>query len=243
MGRVRIAAAVPVASVLVAVAIVATLLAVPDTTVPPAGASPRNAVIAAAGELTAALQVRPEELADPPAGEPGTSADPTGRPPGSPRRTEQAGDAGRGRGGDSAAYSPPPPSPPAGEAGDRQQIVAALRQLLTALEVRPEELADPPAGEPGGATDADDTITIADFAFGPELTVQPGATVRVVNTDSASHNVTAADGAFATETLASGASATFTAPATPGRYAFRCTLHPEMSGALVVADRQPGAGR
>ena len=72
--------------------------------------------------------------------------------------------------------------------------------------------------------------------------MQPGATVRVVNTDTASHNVTAADGAFATETLASGASATFTAPATPGRYAFRCTLHPEMSGALVVAGRQPGAG-
>ena len=114
-----------------------------------------------------------------------------------------------------------------------------MRQLLTALGVRPEELQQP--AESGNA-ESTGTITIAGFAFGAELTVRPGSTVRVVNMDAAAHNVTAADGGFATQTLAQGGSATFTAPAAPGRYAFRCTLHPEMTGTLVVAGA-PAADR
>jgi hypothetical protein len=70
----------------------------------------------------------------------------------------------------------------------------------------------------------------------------------VVNIDTAAHNVSAVAGGFETRTLAQGASATFTAPATPGRYAFRCTVHPEMTGTLVVAgapaaDDRPAGSR
>ncbi len=78
------------------------------------------------------------------------------------------------------------------------------------------------------------TITIKGFAFGQPLTVAPGATVEVVNSDAAPHNVTAADGSFETPDLAQDETATFTAPTEPGTYEFTCTLHPEMTGTLVV---------
>jgi plastocyanin len=95
--------------------------------------------------------------------------------------------------------------------------------------------AESAAGDPGGKA----TITITGFAFGQPLTVAPGATVEVVNTDAAPHNVTAADGSFETPDLNQDDTATFTAPTEPGRYEFTCTLHPEMTGTLVV---EGGAG-
>jgi plastocyanin len=87
------------------------------------------------------------------------------------------------------------------------------------------------------------TITIKGFAFGQPLTVAPGATVEVVNTDAAPHNVTAADGSFKTSNLNQDEKATFTAPTAPGRYEFTCTLHPEMTGTLIVEANGGGQGR
>jgi plastocyanin len=87
------------------------------------------------------------------------------------------------------------------------------------------------------------TITIKGFAFGQPLTVAPGATVEVVNTDAAPHNVTAADGGFKTSNLNQDETATFTAPNTPGRYEFSCTLHPEMTGTLIVEGNGGESGR
>ena len=89
----------------------------------------------------------------------------------------------------------------------------------------------------GGSAGA--TITIAGFAFGQAMTVEPGATVEVVNSDAAPHNLTASDGSFETPDLKQDEKATFTAPTTPGRYEFTCTLHPEMTGTLIVE----GAGK
>jgi plastocyanin len=60
--------------------------------------------------------------------------------------------------------------------------------------------------------------------------------VKVVNADTVPHNLTADDGGFATGDLEPNGTATFTAPGEPGRYAFNCTLHRGMSGALVVAN-------
>lgn len=78
------------------------------------------------------------------------------------------------------------------------------------------------------------TITISDMQFGPPLTVAPGATVTVVNSDSAEHTVTADSGnAFDVDVDGKGTT-TFTAPTTPGTYAFHCTYHPRMHGQLIV---------
>lgn len=86
----------------------------------------------------------------------------------------------------------------------------------------------------GPAAQAQGVIAIANFGFGTDLVVRPGSTVTVANSDLAPHNVTADNGAFRTPDLARGATATFTAPSSPGRYEYGCTLHPQMRGVLVV---------
>jgi plastocyanin len=152
-----------------------------------------------------------------------------------------------------------PPDDNAAAGADRADVIDAMNGLLDALGISAEELAggadcgngdnggeaqsgsddaggtdcgksDPAAADPGGSA----TITISGFAFGQPLTVAPRATVEVVNTDAAPHNVTAADGSFDTPDLARDETATFTAPNKPGRYEFTCTLHPEMTGTLIV---------
>lgn len=84
------------------------------------------------------------------------------------------------------------------------------------------------------ATTTGPTITISDRRFGAPLTVTPGATVTVVNSDGAEHTVTAdSAGAFNAEVSGNGTT-TFTAPTRPGTYAFHCTYHPMMHGQLIV---------
>jgi plastocyanin len=84
------------------------------------------------------------------------------------------------------------------------------------------------------ATAAGPKITISDMQFGPPLTVTPGATVTVINSDGPEHSVTADSGnAFNVDVDGKG-TATFTAPTQPGTYAYHCTYHPMMHGQLIV---------
>ncbi|MGW7443925.1 cupredoxin domain-containing protein [Kitasatospora sp. NPDC054795] len=79
-------------------------------------------------------------------------------------------------------------------------------------------------------------VTIRDFSFEPDnFTVTPGAVVTVTNTGTTTHTLTAQDGAFDTGPIASGATATLTAPSQPGAYSYLCTLHHFMRGILTVA--------
>ena len=93
------------------------------------------------------------------------------------------------------------------------------------------------AAEDGAAPPAASAaaITIADFAFGGDLVVQPGQTVQVDNVDGAPHTLTSTDGAFDTGTIGGGGSGSFVAPSAPGTYSFFCALHPSMTGTLTVA--------
>jgi plastocyanin len=85
----------------------------------------------------------------------------------------------------------------------------------------------------GGATRS--TIDIKNFAFAPDvITVTPGATVSVTNEDSVTHTLTSTAGKFDTGDVASGHTARFTAPTTPGTYPYRCNIHQYMTGMLVV---------
>lgn len=94
-----------------------------------------------------------------------------------------------------------------------------------------------PASSAPGASSAPTTaavVTIKDFAFTVPATVAAGATVQVKNDDGEAHTVTAdSGGAFDTKVDGKG-TASFTAPATPGRYPFHCTYHGNMHGVLVV---------
>ena len=78
------------------------------------------------------------------------------------------------------------------------------------------------------------TITIGDFNCGDPLTVRPGATVTVVNSDGAEHTVTADSGSAFNAEVSGKGTTTFTAPTQPGNYAFHCTYHPMMHGRLTV---------
>lgn len=78
------------------------------------------------------------------------------------------------------------------------------------------------------------SIVIADFAFSPaNQTAAPGATVTWNNTGSTSHSVVANDGAFASDVLAPGAQ--FSVVLDAGTYAYKCGIHPSMTGIVTVA--------
>ena len=79
------------------------------------------------------------------------------------------------------------------------------------------------------------TIAISNFKFAPAtLTVRHGADVRITNSDSAPHTVTADDGhSFDSGTLATGGSGTISV-AQAGRFPYHCTIHPFMKGVIVA---------
>ena len=84
------------------------------------------------------------------------------------------------------------------------------------------------------ASAAGPKISIADMKFSAPLTVTPGATVSVVNSDSVEHTVTADSGNAFNAEVGDNGTATFTAPTQPGTYAYHCTYHPMMHGQLIV---------
>ncbi|MFE9438539.1 cupredoxin family copper-binding protein [Streptomyces sp. NPDC006602] len=98
----------------------------------------------------------------------------------------------------------------------------------------PATTSAPPAATSASAAAA--RIVIENFTFNPaNLQVRPGTKIMVVNRDSAAHTVTATgDKTFDTGSIASGATATFTAPSTSGSYSYICTIHPNMEGTLTV---------
>ncbi len=86
-----------------------------------------------------------------------------------------------------------------------------------------------------GASAATGTaVSIANFSFMPAtITVAVGSTVTWTNNDSTAHTVTADDGSFKSDTLATGAtfSQTF---ATAGTFAYHCSIHTSMKATVTV---------
>jgi plastocyanin len=83
-------------------------------------------------------------------------------------------------------------------------------------------------------TSSSHTVTIQGFAFNPDvLTINKGDTVVWVNNDSVEHTVTAQNSAFDSGPLASGATFTHVFD-TSGTYQYSCTIHPTMTGEVVV---------
>jgi len=77
-------------------------------------------------------------------------------------------------------------------------------------------------------------ISIANFAFAPAiLTVATGETVTWVNEDGAPHGLAYKDGARGVDPLLPGTSFSRTFDK-PGTYEFICSVHPYMSGRVVV---------
>lgn len=88
--------------------------------------------------------------------------------------------------------------------------------------------------EPNPTEGSGDTVEMTRFCMSPStLRVEPGTTVTWKNLDPVPHNVYGS--AFFGGDLAPGASVAHTF-ADPGTYAYACTLHPGMVGAVVVGE-------
>src|SRR5262245_50284275 len=76
-------------------------------------------------------------------------------------------------------------------------------------------------------------IKIGNFTFGPqELRVKSGTTVTWVNEDDIPHTVVSVN-TFRSKALDSDDKFSFTFT-TPGTYKYYCSLHPHMTGTIVV---------
>jgi len=83
-------------------------------------------------------------------------------------------------------------------------------------------------------TAANTEVKIDNFSFGPEtLTVPVGATVTWTNKDDIPHTTVSTDGAFKSKVMDTDEkfSYTFTKP---GTYSYFCSVHPKMTGKVVV---------
>jgi plastocyanin len=86
------------------------------------------------------------------------------------------------------------------------------------------------------------SVTIKNMAFNPSsLSVTAGSTVTWMNSDTTIHTVTADDGSFNSGNIAIGAtySRVFS---TAGTFSYHCTIHPEMTGKVVVTAKTSGGG-
>ena len=111
----------------------------------------------------------------------------------------------------------------------RRWLAAALTTQMLMLAPLSAAL----AAEPTGAAQPV-VIRIVNFTFGPEtVTVTPGTAVTWINGDDIPHTVVAQSKAFRSKTLDTDDSYTFTFEA-PGEYPYFCSLHPHMTGKVVV---------
>lgn len=77
-------------------------------------------------------------------------------------------------------------------------------------------------------------VSIANFAFTPaEITIAPGEGVTWTNDDGAPHGLEFHDGAPGTDLLLPGASFSRRFDR-PGTYDYNCSVHPYMTGRVVV---------
>lgn len=85
-----------------------------------------------------------------------------------------------------------------------------------------------------GARGGEVRVTIDNFTFTPaEVTVAPGTTVTWVNNDDIPHTVVEEKRAFRSRVLDTEDKFSFTFD-TAGDYAYFCSLHPHMTGKVIV---------
>jgi plastocyanin len=99
----------------------------------------------------------------------------------------------------------------------------------------PSPSPSPAAASSGsGAAGGGSTVEIKNFVFTPmTLTVPAGTTVTWKFDDSTEHTVAADDNSFTSPALANGKTFTHTF-ATAGTVAYHCSIHPFMTGTIIV---------
>jgi amicyanin len=101
-----------------------------------------------------------------------------------------------------------------------------LAAVVLAAGLGPAKAAADVAGPP--------VVSISNFTFSPAtLTIKAGTTVTWVNQDDVPHALLAVDKSFRSKVMDTDERFSFTFT-TPGSYAYFCTLHPHMTGKVVV---------
>jgi plastocyanin len=110
-------------------------------------------------------------------------------------------------------------------------IVSCMAAGCSSYQTPPATAA--PTTSPAGGN----TAAIKNFAFDPSsLTVKSGTVVKWITQDGAPHTIVSDTGspvAFSSDSLASGASYSFTFTQ-PTTYTYHCSIHPSMKGTIIV---------
>lgn len=107
--------------------------------------------------------------------------------------------------------------------------IAALAIMLTMMAGRSRALGTVPTDDKQ-ATE----IKIDNFVFSPNtITVPAGTTIRWTNHDDIPHNVVADDKSFKSKVMDTDEAFSFTF-SKPGTYSYFCSIHPKMTGKVVV---------
>jgi plastocyanin len=107
-------------------------------------------------------------------------------------------------------------------------LATMLVTILLFLAGSPETMAE----NPGAAGSAE--VKIDNFSFGPVgLTVAPGTTVTWTNHDDIPHTVVSTEGVFKSKVLDTDEKFSYTF-AKPGTFPYFCSIHPKMTGKVVV---------
>ena len=105
-----------------------------------------------------------------------------------------------------------------------QASMLAAGALMMGVTADMARAAPPPAA----------AVQIGNFTFKAQvLTVKPGTTVTWTNADDIPHTVTSNSGAFKSKVLDTGDRFSFTF-AKAGQFGYFCSLHPHMTGTIVV---------
>jgi plastocyanin len=91
-----------------------------------------------------------------------------------------------------------------------------------------------PAGTPDAKPAAEATVKIDNFSFTPAtITVPAGTTIHWTNRDDIPHTVVSDEKTFKSKVLDTDQEFTFTF-SKPGTYSYFCSIHPHMTGKVVV---------
>jgi plastocyanin len=91
-----------------------------------------------------------------------------------------------------------------------------------------------PGDKPASRIEGQTEVVIDNFSFSPQtLTVPAGTAVTWTNRDDVPHTVVSDDGTFRSHALDTEDKFSYTF-ARPGTYAYYCSVHPRMTGKVIV---------
>lgn len=116
--------------------------------------------------------------------------------------------------------------------GKRILVASVMSSVIIAFVLLLAGSPTATAADPPSAANAD--VTIDNFSFGPQtITVPVGATVTWTNRDDIPHTSVSTDGVFKSKVMDTDEKFAYTFTKA-GTYSYYCTIHPKMTGQVVV---------